>query len=134
MAHHTLEKGAPRNLSPDEIAFMLSRESSAELDAIFAAAYSLKLKCCGKGVSVRGLVESGNVCAKDCYYCGIRRSNATVERYGLAADEIVAAAEEANSLGYASLVIQSGEIESEGHTLFIEEVLQRIAPLDMGVI
>ena len=124
---------APRNLSPCELAFLLSRETPAELDAIFAAAYALKLKCCGKGVSVRGLVESGNVCAKDCFYCGIRRSNAAVKRYGLTADEIVAAAEEARSLDYASLVIQSGEIESEEHTLFIEDVLRRIAPLDMGV-
>ena len=32
---------APRNLSPCELAFLLSRETPAELDAIFAAAYAL---------------------------------------------------------------------------------------------
>ena len=46
---------------------------------------------------------------------------------------IIAAAEESKSLGYASLVIQSGEVESESHTLFIEDVLRRIAHLDLGV-
>ena len=124
---------APRSLSTGELAYLLSRESPQELDAIFAAAYALKIKCCGKGVSVRGLVEAGNICAKDCLYCGIRRSNAAVDRYSLAADEIIAAAEESKSLGYASLVIQSGEVESESHTLFIEDVLKRIAHLDLGV-
>ena len=124
---------APRSLSTGELVYLLSRESPQELDAIFAAAYALKIKCCGKGVSVRGLVEAGNICAKDCLYCGIRRSNAAVDRYSLAADEIVAAAEESKSLGYASLVIQSGEVESESHTLFIEDVLKRIAHLDLGV-
>ena len=124
---------APRSLSAGDLAYLLSRESPAELDAMFSAAYALKLKCCGKGVSVRGLVEAGNLCAKDCLYCGIRRSNASVERYSLAADEIVAAAKEAKSLGYASLVVQSGEVEGEPHTRFIEEVLERMAPLDLGV-
>ena len=32
-----------------------------------------------------------------------------------------------------SVVIQSGEIESAAHTAFIEEVLRRLAPLELGV-
>ena len=36
-------------------------------------------------------------------------------------------------MGYASLVLQGGEIESEANTRFIEECLERIAPLDLGV-
>ena len=124
---------APLALSKGDLARLLNVEAPSELEVLFAAAYALKLKCCGKGVAVRGLVEAGNICAKDCLYCGIRRSNVAVSRYSLAADEIVAAAEEAKAFGYASLVIQSGEIESEAHTRFIEEVLRRIAPLDLGV-
>lgn len=124
---------APRALSPADMAFLLALESPEDESALFAAAYALKVGCCGKGVAVRGLVEAGNVCAKDCLYCGIRRSNRSVERYSLAADEIVAAAEEAKSLGYASLVIQSGEVEGDAHARFIEDILRRIAPLDLGV-
>ena len=133
--HDLLHKasGAPKSIGPDELERLLSLERREDLDLLYEAAYAVKLKCCGKGVSVRGLVEAGNLCAKDCLYCGIRKSNSAVERYSLDEDAIAAAAEEAKRLGYASLVIQSGEIESEAHTVFIENVLRRIAPLDLGV-
>ena len=124
---------SPRALSVGEMAFLLSLSDSDDISKLHSAAKGVKLKCCGRGVSVRGLVEAGNICAKDCLYCGIRKGNAEVERYSLDADSIVAAADEAKSLGYASLVIQSGEIESEAHTQFIETVLRRIKPLELGV-
>lgn len=124
---------APRSLDAGEMAQLLSLTDPADLARLYAAARAVKLRECGKGVAVRGLVEAGNVCAKDCLYCGIRKSNRNVRRYSLEADEIAAAAAEARDLGYASLVIQSGEIEGEAHTRFIEEVLRRIAPLDLGV-
>lgn len=120
-------------LTADELVFLLSLSEPDHLAALFDAAYGVKRAACGCGVAVRGLVEAGNVCAKDCFYCGIRRSNASVARYALTADEIVAAGEEAKALGYASLVIQSGETESEAHTRFIEDVLHRLAPLDLGI-
>ena len=123
----------PRSLSLSELEALLSIENPEELKALFDAARAMKLRECGKGVAMRGLVEAGNVCAKDCLYCGIRRSNSAVRRYAMSEDEIVSAAEESARLGYASLVIQSGEIESEAHTAMIERVLRRIAPLDLGV-
>ena len=123
----------PRALARPDLAALLATEDEAELQALFDAAYALKVKYCGKRVAMRGLVEAGNVCAKDCLYCGIRRSNANVARYRLSADEIVRLAELDARQGYASLVIQSGEIESEEHTRFVEDVLRRIAPLDLGV-
>jgi biotin synthase len=125
--------GAPRALSPSDMAGLLALEDEGEMKRLFAAAREVKLRCCGKGVAARGLVEAGNVCAKDCFYCGIRKSNASVRRYSMPADEIVAAAEEAKALGYASLVVQSGEVEGEAHTRFVEDVLRRIAPLGLGV-
>lgn len=123
----------PGMLSEREIRERLALEDSSELADLFGAAYAEKLRCCGKGISVRGLVEAGNVCAKDCFYCGIRKSNACVARYQLTADEIVAAAEVSVAMGYKSLVIQSGEIESDAKTRFIEEVLHRLQPLKLGI-
>ena len=123
----------PRALARPELAALLSVEDEAGIQSLFDAAYALKVKCCGKRVAMRGIVEAGNVCAKDCYYCGIRRSNENLQRYQLSADEIVRLAELDAKQEYASLVIQSGEIESEAHTRFIEDVLRRIAPLDLGV-
>ncbi|MBO7721062.1 MAG: radical SAM protein, partial [Kiritimatiellae bacterium] len=123
----------PMALDADERAELLAAESPGELAALFDAAYAVKVRHCGRAVAMRGIIEAGNVCAKDCFYCGIRRSNRNVRRYSLEADEIVRLAELDASLGYASLVIQSGEIESKEHTAFIEDVLRRIAHLDLGV-
>lgn len=123
----------PMALSEGERADLLSLEDPAERAALFDAAYALKTRYCGRTVALRGIIESGNVCAKDCRYCGIRRSNDKVARYRLGADEIVRLAELDARLGYASLVIQSGEIESDEHTAFVEDVLRRIAPLGLGV-
>ena len=133
--HGLLARAAerPRALARPDLAALLAVEDGAELQALFDAAYALKVKYCGKRVAMRGLVEAGNLCAKDCLYCGIRRSNAKVGRYRLSEDEIVRLAELDAEQGYASLVIQSGEIESEEHTRFVEDVLRRIAPLDLGV-
>ncbi len=123
----------PRAVSPAELSGLLGLTRPDGLAALFSAARDVKLREFGKGVAVRGLVEAGNVCAKDCLYCGIRKSNAAVARYALSADEIFAAAEEAKALGYASLVIQSGEIESDAHTAFVEDILARLRPLDLGI-
>ncbi len=123
----------PHALSRVELARLLSTESPDECAALFAAASAVKVRAVGRRVAIRGLVEAGNICAKDCYYCGIRRSNSNVTRYQLEAHEIVHLAETAKALGYGSLVIQSGECESEAHTVFIEDVLRRLAPLDLGI-
>jgi biotin synthase len=126
---------SPRALDEDDLAALLAIPSDDEeaLQALYAAACAVKHRHCGRTVAMRGLVEAGNICSKDCLYCGIRRSNPTVERYQLDAAEIERLARLAADQGYASLVIQSGEIESEPHTAFIEDILRRIAPLDLGV-
>ena len=126
-------KARPQALDEDARTTLLSLEDPDELAALFAAARELKERYCGRTVALRGIIEAGNVCVKDCRYCGIRRSNANLERYTLTADDIVRLARLDARLGYASLVIQSGEIEGETHTAFIEDVLRRIAPLDLGV-
>jgi len=123
-----------RALDEGELAHLLSLpDGSAGETALFDAAYRVKRKITGQRVSIRGLIEAGNICAKDCLYCGIRKSNASLARYSLTADEIVDLCRKAKSFRYASVVIQSGEMESEAHTSFIEDVLRRIAPLDLGV-
>ena len=89
-----LEKAAaaPRTLTRGELAALIDWP---DLDALFKAAYAVKLREIGPRVSLRGLVEFGNVCEKDCLYCGIRKSNANVRRYRMTSDEIVAAAKRA---------------------------------------
>ncbi len=113
----------PYDLTHEELIALLAREDTAEL---FAAAYDLKCRYVGKLVSLRGLVELGNHCAKNCYYCGIRRGNTKVKRYNLSEDDVVRMAHWSFEQGYGSVVLQSGEIESEKHTEYIERILHRI--------
>ncbi len=57
-------------------------------------------KIYGNRIFVRGLIEVGNRCKNDCYYCGIRRSNAAVPRYCLTPEEILGCCAEGHALGF----------------------------------
>ena len=120
-----LDKAAaePRALTHRELVETLTWP---DVDALFASAYAVKCREIGKSVSFRGLIEFGNICEKDCYYCGIRKSNGKVHRYRMDADEIVREAEWAHKTGYGSLVLQSGELSGEANVAFVEDVLKRI--------
>ncbi len=135
MVDSIIEKAlsGPRALGAGDLAVLVALDDPAEIGKVREAAYGLKCRYSGKVVSMRGIIELGNVCAKDCYYCGIRKSNAKLERYTLSADDIARLAEIDAGQGYASLVLQSGEVEGEAHTRFIEDCLRRIAPLGLGV-
>ncbi len=63
----------------------------------------------GNRVFVRGLIEVGNYCRNDCYYCGIRKSNQSCERYLLSDDDILSCCREGYSLGFRTFVLQGGE-------------------------
>ncbi len=78
-------------------------------DALFARARAVQQQSYGKRIFVRGLVEISNICKNDCYYCGIRRSNAQVSRYRLTAEQVLAACRHGYALGLRSFVLQGGE-------------------------
>ena len=122
-------KSSPRALDREELTSLLLH---AEPEALFRAAYEVKLRTIGKRVSLRGLIEMGNLCSKDCLYCGIRKSNRNTTRFQLDEDSVVRMAEWAYNARYGSIAIQSGEIESEAHTALIERILLRIRDLSGG--
>ena len=123
----------PRNLSVSDLTRLIELTDAAEQRLVRRAAYDLKCRVCGTRVSLRGLIELSNVCAKDCLYCGIRKSNAELPRYRLSVEDVVRLAKMNAEANYASLVLQGGEVESEEQTAFIEDCLRRIAPLNLGV-
>ena len=102
--------------SDSELRKWLSLSDEDAMRELFDAAYRKKLEKIGKRVSIRGLIEFSNICAKNCYYCGIRKGNRNVNRFRLEKEEVLAYAERALELHYGSLVLQSGEIESEAFT------------------
>lgn len=103
-----------------------------DMQLIFAKAHEIKTKYVGNKVHLRGIIEYSNICSKNCYYCGIRRNNKEVDRYVVSNDEVIEAAKFAFINNYGSVVIQTGELQSEHNTAQIEYQLQQIKTLSDG--
>ncbi len=105
---------------------LLSIDDGKETSLLYEKAYEIKTRFVGRTVYLRGLIEMGNICEKNCLYCGIRKGNRAVERYIMSEDEILDAARLAWECGYGSVVLQSGEMRSEKYSRFIEKVIRKI--------
>jgi biotin synthase len=121
-------------LDKEDMVTLLSLTNKKDLDALFDAAYAVKVKNCGKKVYFRGIIELSNICSKDCFYCGIRKSNKSVERYFLSLDEIIECARFAYEEGYGSVVLQSGERDDFVFTDFVVEALREIKKIGDGAL
>jgi biotin synthase len=115
-------------LSKEEIITLLQAEGD-DLKALFNRSSEIRNKYCGKKVYLRGLIELTNICSKDCLYCGIRKSNKNVERYNLSDKEVLQAARFALDSNYGSVVIQSGELQSDFNTKRMENLCREIKNL-----
>lgn len=78
-------------------------------EELFSAARETCLDVYGDEVYLRGLIEFSSFCKNDCYYCGLRRSNAEAERFRLTGEEILACCENGYGLGFRTFVLQGGE-------------------------
>jgi biotin synthase len=119
-------------LTVEEIEALLSIEDKEEKQALFDTAYAVKEEHVGKVAYFRGLIECSNLCIKDCYYCGIRKSNTNVERFQMDEEEIFKEAMWAYEAEYGSCVIQSGERQDETYISMIERVVKRIYDATKG--
>lgn len=107
----------------------LLKVEGQDLDLLFAKSNEIKKKYVGNKVYLRGLIEFSNVCLKNCYYCGIRQSNESVSRFNVKDDDILAMVQFAYENNYASLALQSGEIENPTFALRVENLLKKISSL-----
>jgi biotin synthase len=114
-----------KEFDKEDIVIMLKAEGEERL-LLFEKSQQVKLDEVGNKVYFRGLVEFSNFCSKDCYYCGIRRSNKLVNRYYLTDDEILSAAKFCYENSYGSIVLQSGENTSTVFSDRIENLLRKI--------
>ena len=119
-------------LTRAELKFLLELEAPDDLARLYRAAYAVKLNYVDNRVRLRGLIEISNLCRKDCFYCGIRRSNTHVGRFAMSLDEIVAAARHAAEFRYGSVVLQAGERVSEEYVARIERLVRAIGELSGG--
>ena len=116
---------ANRDWSIPNIVELLATDEEGE-KLLFEEAKRIKKEHVGNKVYFRGLIEFSNICAKDCYYCGIRRSNQHVSRYNLTDAEIIDAVKFAHENRYGSVVLQGGEISSPAFTRRITNLLRQI--------
>ena len=99
-----------QNIDLKELRTLLDEKASKEdVQYLYAQAREVADVIYGKRVFKRGLIEFTNYCKNDCYYCGIRRSNACAERYRIEKDTILACCEKGYTLGYRTFVLQGGE-------------------------
>lgn len=117
------------HFSKDDILVLLRAEGE-ERTLLFERAHQVKKKHIGLITYFRGLLEFSNICAKNCYYCGIRRSNGKVDRYFLTDEDVLQQVKYAIDNHYASIVLQSGERTDHKFTRQITSLLHKIARLN----
>ncbi len=96
-------------LSFTEWKCLLQNPSKAAAEYLRDRAREVTDRVFGRQVYVRGLIEFTNICKKDCYYCGIRKSNSCVERYRLTEEEVLVCCQDGYEAGLRTFVLQGGE-------------------------
>jgi biotin synthase len=96
-------------MTDKELLRFITTGDKDEIEALFAQARKVREEHYGKAVFFRGLIEFTNYCKNDCYYCGIRRSNAKVKRYRLQREQILQCCDLGRRLGFKTFVLQGGE-------------------------
>ena len=91
-----------------ELENMLTCQGEEE-NRLYSESKRIKNETIGNNVYLRGLIEISNICTKDCFYCGIRKSNTETARYALSDKEILDAADFAYTHHFGSIVLQGGE-------------------------
>lgn len=97
------------SLTTEEYEKLILLRNPESTEYLKQKAVEARQKIYGNKVFIRGLIEISNVCKNDCYYCGIRGSNKSCDRYRLTADEIIECAKEGYALGFRTFVMQGGE-------------------------
>jgi biotin synthase len=113
-------------LERGDIIALLGAGDPADIELIRSTAEKVLLDKCGPAVFYRGLIEFSNYCICDCHYCGIRKSNAGVNRYILSKDDIIASARWCADQGYGSVVLQSGERRDSPFIDFLVDTIAEV--------
>ena len=110
-------------LTFSDLVFLLSLKDKNEINSLFNKAYVQKVKVSGHQAFIRGLIEFSNICPRNCYYCGIRKSNNSYKRYSLSINETMNLIRYAFKNDYSSIVIQAGERQDHKFIDTITEIL-----------
>ena len=120
-----------QELDREDIMVLLSAEGD-QLKSLLRRGLEVKLAHLDNNVHLRGLIEYGNICEKNCLYCGLRTGNEKVARYCLSDAEVLDCAHLAKELGYGSVALQSGERSDSEFIDKIEHLVREIKKIDGG--
>lgn len=115
----------------EDIIHLLKATGDEALE-LFEKAGEVKAEYVGRKTYFRGLLEFSNICAKNCFYCGIRRANGKTERYFMTDDEVLEQVKYALDNQFASVVLQSGERTDKKFTQQVTQLLEKITNLRAG--
>lgn len=95
----------------EEIEFknLLETFTPQDFDLAQTMARKIRKEVYGNDIFIRGLIELSSYCAKDCYYCGIRKSNKKAQRYRLNVNDVMSCCIKGYHLGFRTFVLQGGE-------------------------
>ena len=80
---------AGNNMLRDEWRAMLTSLNDDERNFLRSFAADITRNSFGRGIYIRGLIEISSFCRNNCFYCGLRRSNLSAQRYRLTKEEIL---------------------------------------------
>ena len=118
------------NFTKQELTQILKDESKNEW--LFKTADKIRKENVGDEVHLRGLIEFSNICRCQCKYCGLRSGNKNLDRYRILKDELISYAKKAVSMGYKTVVLQSGEDEYYSVDKLCE-IIKEIKKLDVAI-
>ncbi len=96
-------------MTEQEIVAWLREMRPAYLANLWRQADRVRQENVGGEVYLRALIELSNHCVRMCAYCGLRMENASLERYRMTDDGVLAAAHGGARLGCGTTVLQTGE-------------------------
>lgn len=98
-----------QNITLDQLRYLLAEKREEDVEYLYQKARETADLVYGKRIFKRGLIEFTNYCKNDCFYCGIRRSNANANRYRLEKETILDCCARGYELGFRTFVLQGGE-------------------------
>ena len=112
--------------SKNDICDLLKLNEPNDLQKLQNRANEILQTNIGNDVFIRGLIEFSNYCVCDCRYCGIRKSNHSIERYQLTVKEIIDCINLAKDMNFVAVVLQSGERNDAQFIDYLQEIIKAI--------
>jgi len=110
------------SLDDDDMATLLTATGS-EQQQLFSLARQARDRGAGDRVTLRGVIEISNICAKQCDYCAMRAGNKMLDRYRMDAETILAIARSMSDTPIETIFLQAGQ------DVKCDPIIEEVVPL-----